>query len=380
MRQPGRRRLPRRSCAVPSGWSTSGSGTRPRGSSSPSGGGAPGSTTSSDAWPRSQPRCVVARRKSARIASSGSSQSAYTGGVAPRTRLLASLGAPTAHSRCAAGAALSRAATLAAASTPEGGLEVWVSCVCLAGVPPHLASQACSPAPSVPRAARPSSPHPGTLLAPRPALGSYTPGAPRIAQARKARKLRRKAEELRAHRAVRIIQKRWLTYKILSLQKYAQGLLSKRSRKGKWQERFFYIHKGNLAYLPKRKLPQPKAEAAMRKATLRWDETGAPPAKARVLDDVRQIRADAAEREFEVIMASGQRHSYRAANEFDMRLWKGVFDKFIRYHDLYGPGGKSASSVAEVASRVAPGRQPRGGVQGGESRAEGRRPPPPAAR
>jgi len=202
----------------------------------------------------------------------------------------------------------------------------------------------------------------------------------RALTARKARKLRRKAEELRAHRAVRIIQKRWLTYKILSLQKYAQGLLSKRSRKGKWQERFFYIHKGNLAYLPKRKLPQPKAEAAMRKATLRWDETGAPPAKARVLDDVRQIRADAAEREFEVIMASGQRHSYRAANEFDMRLWKGVFDKFIRYHDLYGPGGKSASSVAEVASRVAPGRQPRGGVQGGESRAEGRRPPPPAAR
>lgn len=155
-------------------------------------------------------------------------------------------------------------------------------------------------------------------------------------EAARAHARRRAGNALRARRAARTIQRWYVRHKLAELQRYAQGFLQKRSHKGKWQLRFFYVHRQHLCYLPSGTLPQPEPQVGARKAILKWEATGEQPRKALRMSDIRTLVGDPQSRELEITLSDGQKRQYRAVSEHELLLWKRTFEKYSRYRGVAG--------------------------------------------
>lgn len=158
----------------------------------------------------------------------------------------------------------------------------------------------------------------------------------RMAAAR-AHTQRRAVTAMRTARAARVIQRLYVRHKLADLERFAQGYLSKRSHKGKWQLRYFYIHRQHLCYLPAGGLaPQPNPSVATRKAIVKWDQLGVQPGKAVRMADIQSLVGDPQSRELELTLANGEKHQYKAVSEHELLLWKRTFEKYTRYRGVTG--------------------------------------------
>jgi len=155
-------------------------------------------------------------------------------------------------------------------------------------------------------------------------------------EAGRARETRRKVAHIRSLRAARLIQRWYMRHKLGDLEKFAHGYLGKRSHKGKWQSRYFYVHRHTLCYLPGSAVPQPKATTAVRKALVKWEQTGEQPGKVIKLGDIRNIVGDRQNFELELTLANGQKRSYKATSEHELLLWKRTFEKYSRVSAIAG--------------------------------------------
>lgn len=150
-------------------------------------------------------------------------------------------------------------------------------------------------------------------------------------EARRAHAMRREATARRLGDAARVIQRTYVRFRLRALEQYARGFLGKRSRKGSWQVRFFYMHRGHLCYLPGRALPQPKPPAAIKKALIKWEQYGEPPKKALRMSDIQTLIADPTQLTLELRLRSREVRTFRASSEHELLLWGRIFEKYTRY-------------------------------------------------